>query len=93
VASVADSDPYDIILGLPDPDQKIRGTNPAPDPSMYHQAKKIRKTMIPTVLCSVADPGCLSRIRFFPSQIPDPNFFFPVSASNNLSILTQQIGF
>jgi hypothetical protein len=56
VASVADSDPYDIILGLPDPDQKIRGTNPAPDPSMYHQAKKIRKTMIPTVLCSVADP-------------------------------------
>jgi hypothetical protein len=38
---------------------------------------------------SVADPGCLSRIRifsipvpgpeFFPSRIPDPNFFHPGS--------------
>jgi hypothetical protein len=38
---------------------------------------------------SVADPGCLSRIRIF--SIPDPNFFYPGSASKNLSILTQTI--
>jgi hypothetical protein len=45
---------------------------------------------------SVADPGCLSRIRIFPSRIrifliPDPNFSHPGSASKNLSILTQKI--
>jgi hypothetical protein len=31
----------------------------------------------------VADPGCLSRIRMF--YIPYPNFFYPGSASNNLT--------
>jgi hypothetical protein len=35
---------------------------------------------------SVADPGCLSRIRLF--SIPDPNCLHPGSASKNLSILT-----
>jgi hypothetical protein len=46
---------------------------------------------------SVADPGCLSRIRIFsipnPNfSIPDLNFFHPgsASASKNLSILTQK---
>jgi hypothetical protein len=40
--------------------------------------------------CSVADPGCLSRIRIF--SIPDPNFSFPDSgsASKNLCILNQK---
>jgi hypothetical protein len=44
---------------------------------------------------SVADPGCLSRIRFFPSRILDPNFSIPVpgSAYKNLSILTPKNGF
>jgi hypothetical protein len=52
------------------------------------------------VSVSVADPGRLSGIRifsipdpgseFFPSRIPDPNFFHPGSASKNLSILTQK---
>ncbi len=28
---------------------------------------------------NVADPGCLSRIRIYPSWIPDPNFFYPGS--------------
>ncbi len=42
---------------------------------------------------SVADPGCLSRIRLFSipdpgSRIPDPNCLHPGSASKNLSILT-----
>ncbi len=32
------------------------------------------------------DPGS----DFFPSRIPDPNFFYPGSASKNLSILTPQ---
>ncbi len=53
-----------------------------------------------TLKSSVADPGCLSRIRLF--SIPDPIFFHPGSririfsipgsgyASNNLSILTQK---
>ncbi len=36
--------------------------------------------------CSVADPGCLSRI-------PDHNFFHPGSASKNLSILSPKKGF
>jgi hypothetical protein len=43
---------------------------------------------------SVADSGCLSRIRiFFPSRIPDPNFSIEDlgTASKNLSILTQNI--
>jgi hypothetical protein len=39
--------------------------------------------------CSVAKPGCLSRIRFF--SIPEPNFFHPGSASKNLSILIPKI--
>jgi hypothetical protein len=33
---------------------------------------------------SVADPGCLSRMR-------DPNLFHPGSASKDLSILTKKI--
>jgi hypothetical protein len=41
------------------------------------------------VLCSVADPGCLSRSRFF--SIPDPNCLHHGSASKNLSILTQKM--
>ncbi len=35
--------------------------------------KKFKRTK--TVFCSVADPGCLSRIpdpEFYPSRIPDP---------------------
>ena len=36
--------------------------------------------------CSVADPGCLSRIRLF--SIPDPNCLHPGSSSKYLSILT-----
>ncbi len=35
-------------------------------------------------ICSVADPVCLTRIQ-------DSNFFYPGSASKNLSILTQKI--
>jgi hypothetical protein len=39
-----------MFLGLldPDPDQLVRGTDP--DPSFYHQAKTVRKTLISTVL-------------------------------------------
>ncbi len=37
---------------------------------------------------SVADPGCLSRIRLF--SIADPTFFHPGSTSKNLIILTQK---
>ncbi len=42
-------------------------------------------------LTSVADPGCLSRIRFF--SIPDPHISIPDprSASKNFSILTQKM--
>jgi hypothetical protein len=46
---------------------------------------------------SVADPGSRMLIypgsEFFPTSIPDPNFFHAGSALNNLSILTQKIGF
>jgi hypothetical protein len=38
---------------------------------------------------SVADLGCLSRIRIF--SIPDPIFFYPGPATKNLSILTHKI--
>ncbi len=37
VASVADSDPYGIFLGLPDQDPIVRGTDPAPDTSITKQ--------------------------------------------------------
>jgi hypothetical protein len=36
-----------MFLGLPDSDPLFRGMDPAPD----HQAKIVRKTLIPTVLC------------------------------------------
>jgi hypothetical protein len=36
-----------MCLGLPDPDPFVRRTDP--DPS-YHEAKIVRKTLIPTVL-------------------------------------------
>jgi hypothetical protein len=43
--------PSSVPVPAPDPDPLVRGMNPAPDPSMiYHQAKIIRKTLIPTVL-------------------------------------------
>jgi|LakMenEpi03Aug12_release.lakeMendotaPanAssembly.Ray.scaffolds.fasta_scaffold1331394_1 hypothetical protein len=39
-----------MVLGLLDPAPLVRGTDPAPDPSIiYTQAKKARKTLIPTV--------------------------------------------
>jgi hypothetical protein len=41
-SSVADQDPY--VLGPPDTDSLIRGT--VPEPSIYHQAKIVRKTLI-----------------------------------------------
>ncbi len=40
---------------------------------------------------SVADPGCLSRIRVI--SIPDPNFFYPGSASKNLNIFSPKNSF
>jgi hypothetical protein len=42
---------------------------------------------------SGADPGCLSRIRMFSIPDPESECFPPGSTSNNLSILTQKIGF
>jgi hypothetical protein len=38
-----------MFLGLPDPDPLVRGMDPDPD-SFYHQAKTVRKPLIPTVL-------------------------------------------
>jgi hypothetical protein len=37
-----------MFLGLPDPDPLVRGMDPDTDP-VYHQAKIVRKTFIPTV--------------------------------------------
>ncbi len=41
-----------MYLGLPDPDWQVRCMDPAPaeSGSFYHQAKIVRKTLIPTVL-------------------------------------------
>jgi hypothetical protein len=40
-----------MFLGLPDPDPSVRGMDPDPGSgSFYHQAKKVRKTLIPTAL-------------------------------------------
>jgi hypothetical protein len=46
--SVADPDPNPNphVLGLLDPDPLVRSTDPDPD----HQAKLVRKTLIPTAL-------------------------------------------
>ncbi len=53
----------------------------------------LRKYLVGTVPytithCSVADPGCLSRIQIFPSRIQGQKDSGPESASKNLSILT-----
>jgi hypothetical protein len=37
-----------MFLGVPDPDPVVRRTDP--DPALDHQAKIVRKTLIPTVL-------------------------------------------
>ncbi len=37
-----------MIFGLPDPDPLVRGMDPDPDPSII--MKKVRKTLIPTIL-------------------------------------------
>jgi hypothetical protein len=50
-----------------------------------------KKTILLNVSGSVADPGCLSRITDLNFSIPAPNFFYPGSASKNLSILNQKI--
>jgi len=46
-----------MFLGLPDPDPLVRGMDPDPDPApdpdpsiVYHQAKIVRKTLIPNIL-------------------------------------------
>jgi hypothetical protein len=44
-------------------------------------------------ISSVADPGCLSLNRLFPSRIRFFSIPDPGSASKNLSILTQKIDF
>jgi hypothetical protein len=43
--------------------------------------------MISDIPYSVADPGCVSRIRIFSILDPGSEFFHPGSASNNSSIL------
>jgi hypothetical protein len=45
-----------MFLGLldPDPDPLVTGMDPDPDPDpdpIYHQAKIVIKTLVPTVLC------------------------------------------
>jgi hypothetical protein len=42
-----------MFLGVPDPDPLVRGTDP--DPALEHQAKIVRKTLIPTVLWLLYD--------------------------------------
>jgi hypothetical protein len=42
-----------MFLGLLDPDPQVRDMDPAPDPDpSTHEAKIIRKTLIPTVVTS-----------------------------------------
>ncbi len=43
-----------MFLGLPDPDLLARGTDPDPDPSIIKQ-KRVRTTLIPTVLWLLSD--------------------------------------
>jgi hypothetical protein len=46
-----------------------------PKKLLKQQKKMVAKTLEPTTVTSVADPGCLSRIPytdFYPSRIPDP---------------------
>ncbi len=44
-----------LFLVLPDPDPLVRGTAAAPDGPFYHQAKIVRKTLIPSVLWHLYD--------------------------------------
>jgi hypothetical protein len=38
------------ISSVPDPDPLVRGSDPNPIPSFHHHAKRVRKTLISTVL-------------------------------------------
>jgi hypothetical protein len=49
---------------------------------------RFKKSIIGLNFVSVADPGCLSRIRIFPSRIRVKKIPDPGSASKNISILT-----
>jgi hypothetical protein len=46
-----------MFFGIPDldPDRFVRGTDPAPPGSFYHQAKIVRKTFIPTFFLPLND--------------------------------------
>ncbi len=46
---------------------------------IHHIPNSAWRTGLDRIVPSVADPGCLSRIRLFRSRIPDPNFFHPGS--------------
>jgi hypothetical protein len=67
-SSVADPDP-----GLLDPDPLVRGIDP--DPSIY-QAKKVFKTLIPTVLLLLFDFSSLKNDVNVPSKINKQKNFF-----------------
>jgi hypothetical protein len=45
------------------------------------------------VLCSVADPGCLSRTRIRLFSFPDPNCLHPESASKEFMYFNPKNGF
>jgi hypothetical protein len=53
-----------MLLGLLDPYQDpsplVRGMDPDPDPSMYHPAKIVRKTLIHTILLILFDFLCFT---------------------------------
>jgi hypothetical protein len=67
-----------MFFGLPDPDQFVNGTNPELDPDF-----------LSSVVDSVADPGCLSRILIFThpgSRISDPKTATKERGEKNLII-------
>jgi hypothetical protein len=42
-------DPDSLFIGLLNPDPFVRGMDPAPSIIFYHQAKIVRKTLIPNL--------------------------------------------
>jgi hypothetical protein len=68
-----------MFLGLPDPDPLVRGMDPesgSESGPLYHQAKIVRKTLIPTVFWLLLDFLSLKNYVKIPSKSNKQKNFF-----------------
>jgi hypothetical protein len=68
-----------MFSGLPDPDPLVQATDPAPDPDIYHQAKKLRKTLISSFLWLLYDFLFLKNVNVASKSNKQKNLIFVVA--------------